>query len=142
MKGKLQAGYTDALFNRSKGGITPSGWSCEHLPYLVEFDNFGGRNQGQSSAGTIFCWGYDEITWFSIQPEAERNQWLHYAWKWIAENDPNGHLEMPGSRVISPARNSGGPRWYWANTHGDACPEGSNTEETIKEIWGGDSARK
>lgn len=142
LKGFLQVGYTDSLFKRSKGGITPSGWSCEHLPYLVEFDNFGGRNQEQSSAGTIFCWGYDEITWFSVQPEAERNQWLRYAWKWIAENDPNGHLEMPGSRVISPARNSGGPRWYWANIRSDACPEGSNTEETIKEIWSADSARK
>jgi len=142
LKGKLQVGYTDALFLKSKGGITPSGWSCEHLPYLVEFDNFGGRNQGQSSAGTIFVWGYDEITWFSVLPEAERNQWLHYAWKWIKETDPNGHLEMPGSRVITPARNSGGPRWYWANTRSDACPNGSNTEQTIREIWAADSARK
>jgi len=140
LKGKLQVGYTDAIFNRSKGGLTPSGWSCEHLPYLVEFDNFGGRNQGHSSAGTIFCWGYDEITWFSVLPEPERNQWLHYAWKWIRENDPNGHLEMPGSRVITPARNSGGPRWYWANTRSDACPNGSNAERTIKEIWAADSA--
>ena len=142
LKGKLQVGYTDALFLKSKGGITPSGWSCEHLPYLVEFDNFGGRNQGQSSAGTIFAWGYDEITWFSVLPEAERNQWLHYAWKWIKETDSNGHLEMPGSRVITPARNSGGPRWYWANTRSDACPNGSNTEQAIKEIWAADSARK
>ena len=28
------------IFGRSKGGITPSGWSCESLPYLVEFDNW------------------------------------------------------------------------------------------------------
>ena len=88
----------------------------------------------------VFIWGYDEITWFSVLPEAERNEWLHYAWKWIRDNDPNGHLEMPGSRVISPARHGGGPRWYWANTRSDACPDGSNTEETIKEIWASDSA--
>jgi hypothetical protein len=142
LKGQLEIGYTDSLFTRSKGGITPSGWSCEHLPFLVEFDNFGGRNQGHSTSGTIFIWGYDEITWFSVLPEAERNQWLHYAWKWIQEHDPNGHLEVPGSRVITPPRGSGGPRWYWANTHSDACPNGSNTEETIKEIWAADSAGK
>ena len=142
LKGQLQIGYTDSLFTRSKGGITPSGWSCDHLPFLVEFDNFGGRNQGQSTRGTIFIWGYDEITWFSVLPEAQRNEWLHYAWKWIADNDPNGHLEMPGSRVISPPRGGGGPRWFWANTRSDACPSGSNTEETIKEIWAVDSAKK
>lgn len=38
-KGILKVGYADAIFNKSKGGITPSGWSCEHLPYVVEFDN-------------------------------------------------------------------------------------------------------
>ena len=142
LEGKLEVGYTDAIYHRSKGGITPSGWSCEHLPYLVEFDNFGGRNQGHSTAGTIFCWGYDEITWFSVLPEAQRNAWLHYAWNWIAGNDPNGHLEMPGSRVISPGRNSNGPRWFWANTRSDACPSGSNTEQTIKEIWAADTGKQ
>jgi hypothetical protein len=139
-KAFLQVGYTDSLFTRSKGGITPSGWSCEHLPFLVEFDNFGGRNQGTSSRGTIFVWGYDEITWFSVLPEADRNDWLRYAWKWIRDNDPNGHLEMPASRVITPARNTAGPRWYWANTRSDACPAGSNTEQTIKEIWAADTS--
>lgn len=142
LKGELRVGYTDAIYNRSKGGITPSGWSCEHLPYLVEFDNFGGRRQGQSSAGTIFCWGYDEITWFSVLPESQRNAWLHYAWNWIKQHDPNGHLEMPGSRVLTPPRGSNGPRWFWANTRSDACPDGSNTEQTIKEIWAADSVRK
>lgn len=142
LEGRLQVGYTDAIYHRSKGGITPSGWSCEHLPYLVEFDNFGGRNQGNSSRGTIFVWGYDEITWFAVLPEAQRNAWLRYAWKWIAETDPNGHLEMPGSRVLSPGRDSTGPRWYWANTRSDECPNGFDTEPTIKEIWAADAAKK
>jgi len=135
-KGVLQAGYADSLFNRSKGGITPSGWSCEHLPYLVEFDNFGRQNPGNPSSPP-FIWGWDEITWFAVMPEAERNDWLHYAWQWIKDTDPNGHLEMPGSRVLSPA-NREGPRWYWANTRSAACPNGFNTEESIKEIWAAD----
>jgi hypothetical protein len=139
IKGVLRVGYADSIFKRSKGGITPSGWSCDHLPYLVEFDNFGGRNQGQPSKAP-FIWGYDEITWFSVLPPADRDEWLRYAFKWIKDTDPIGHLEMPGSRVITPGRGGGGiggggARWYWANTKSDACPTGSNTEETIKQIW-------
>ena len=104
--GVLQVGYADSIFKRSKGGITPSGWSCEHLPYLVEFDNFGSHNPGQPSASP-FIWGWDEITWFALMPEADRNQWLHYAWDWVHTTDPIGHLEMPGSRVLRPGKSRG-----------------------------------
>ena len=31
---ELKVGHTDAIYGRSKGGVTPSGWACEHLPYL------------------------------------------------------------------------------------------------------------
>jgi len=34
----LEMGYNDSLYGRSKGGRTFSGWSCEHLPYIVEYD--------------------------------------------------------------------------------------------------------
>lgn len=132
--GVLEVGYADSIFKRSKGGITPSGWSCEHLPYIVEFDNFGSRNPGKPSQSP-FIWGWDEITWFALMPEAERNQWLRYAWDWVGKTDAVGHLEMPGSRVLRPG-NREGPQWYWANTRSAACPQGFNTEETIREIWG------
>ncbi len=135
-KGVLQVGYADSLYKRSKGGVTPSGWSCEHLPYLVEFDNFGNHNPGKPSPPP-FIWGWDEVTWFALMPEAERNEWLRYAWNWVRNTDPNGHLEMPGSRVLSPGR-AGAPRWYWANTRSADCPHGFNTEQTIKEIWASD----
>jgi hypothetical protein len=50
LKAVLEIGYSDSLYQRSRGGIAPSGWKCEHLPYLVEFDNFGGnRTLGQST---------------------------------------------------------------------------------------------
>jgi hypothetical protein len=139
-KGVLKVGYADAIFTKSKGGITPSGWSCEHLPFLVEFDNFGRSNPGKPGRSP-FIWGWDEITWFALLPEQERNDWLRYAWKWVADTDPNGHLQMPGSRVMTPGTPNG-PRWYWANTRSDACPNGSNTEETIKELWGTQSRIK
>jgi len=141
-KAVLAAGYTDALYGRSNGGITPSGWKCEHLPYLVEFDNFGGsRAPGQSSqarAPSIFTWGFDEITWFAWQPEDYRNEWLRYAWNWLRENDPNGFLQMPGGRMLTngpPAAGGGRQRWYFANTRGPECPQGSSQEDTIKAIW-------
>jgi len=69
---KLQLGFSDGLYRRSKGGLTPSGWSCDHLPYLVEFDNYGvskGPGQpGQGHGGFDWIWGYDEISWFAHQP--------------------------------------------------------------------------
>ena len=132
-QGVLQVGYADAIFLKSRGGVTPSGWVCDHLPYMVEFDNFGRSYPGKPSKSP-FIWGWDEITWFALQPEAERNLWLRYAWKWVKKSDPNGHLQMPGSRVMSPGEPDA-PRWYWANTRSDACPQGFNTEETIKELW-------
>jgi hypothetical protein len=147
-KAVLQIGYSDALYGRSKGGIAPSGWKCEHLPFLVEFDNFGGtRNPGQASqtrSASIFTWGYDEITWLAQQPEPYRNEWLRYAWNWLKEHDPDAHLEMPGGRMITNGPpNPGGGRfnWYYANTKSAACPQGFSQEETIKAIWQEDSRK-
>ncbi len=138
-QGVLRVGYSDAIFLRSRGGVTPSGWSCEHLPYLVEFDNFGASNPGKPSK-TPFIWGWDEITWFALMPEAARNDWLRYAWKWVRQTDPNGHLQMPGSRVMTPGKPDA-PHWYWANTRSEACPQGFNTEATIKELWSTSNTR-
>ncbi|MDB5106531.1 MAG: hypothetical protein JWP91_4220 [Fibrobacteres bacterium] len=134
-KGELKVGHTDALFLKSKGGITPSGWSCAHLPYLVEFDNFGSNGNVGKPSNTPFIWGWDEITWFALMPQAERDAWLRYAWKWVKDTDADGHLEMPGSRVMSPG-SAAGPFWYWANGASDACPKGFGTEAVIKELWG------
>ena len=69
---------------RSKGGITPSGWKCEHLPYLVELDNYGrSKEPGKAGMGVHGVWGWEEITWFSQLPEEARNAWLQYAGKWV-----------------------------------------------------------
>jgi len=133
-KGQLQVGYADALFTKSKGGITPSRWSCANLPWLAEFDNFGSSNPGNSSAAP-FIWGYDEITWMAIQSEADRKAWLQYAWAWIQAADSAAHLSMPGSRVLTHGPASS-PNWYWSNIPSSACPKGFNTEPDIKTIWG------
>jgi hypothetical protein len=133
----LKVGYSDGIYGRSKGGMTYSGWSCERLPYLVELDNYGSsRRPGQARAGSIWVWGYDEITWFAHQPADYRSQWLWYAWDWLKQTDLSAHLEMPGSRTMSSPLD--GRRWYYANLPSPAVPEGLGDEETIRAIWEAD----
>lgn len=134
---QLRVGYTDALYGRSRGGLTPSGWRCEHLPYLVEFDNYGrSRRPGEAGQGRFWVWGWDEITWFSQQPEDARNDWLRYAWNWVRKNDANGYVQMPGMRVISGAAN--GKRWYDVHKPSLVTPNGFNQEDAIRTIWAAD----
>jgi hypothetical protein len=135
----LKVGFSDGLYGRSRGGLTFSGWQCEHLPYLVEIDNWGASRQpGQAKMGGIWVWGYDEITWFAHQSKQYRNDWLHYAWDWVRKTDPNGHLQMPGSRTMrSPKDNR---RWYYANTPSAAVPDGLGDEDAIRAIWAADSS--
>ncbi len=141
---ELAVGHLDALYGRSMGGIAPSGWHCEALPYLVEFDNWGSSGHGgESVAGKIgdlqgindryWVWGWDEIGWFAHQSESERNAWLWYAWNWVKEHDSNGFVEMPGMRGL--ADSVGEVHEYYANTRSAACPQGFNQEETIRSIW-------
>ena len=131
---ELRMNHLDALFGRSKGGVTPSGWSCENLPYLVEIDNYGHEEPvNVADTTSYFPWGWDEISWYAKQPETYRNEWLQYAWNWLKENDPNGHFEMPGLRGICCPNETNNT--YRANTRSEACPLGYSQEETIKAIW-------
>ncbi len=136
----LKVGFSDGLYGRSKGGKTFSGWSCEHLPYLVEFDNYGvSRHPGEPNAKGEFnwVWGYDEITWFAHQTKAYRAKWLRYAWDWVRNTDSNAFLEMPGSRTaVSPDS-----VWYFANRPGPTVPAGLDDEEAIATIWADESPR-
>jgi hypothetical protein len=137
----LKLGFSDSIYARSKGGITFSGWKCDHLPYLVELDNWGASRQpGKAGAGGIWVWGYDEITWFAHQDAQYRDKWLRYAWDWVHRTDPNGHLQMPGSRTMRSPLD--GKRWYYANNPGPAVPEGIGDEEAIRAIWAADSTKQ
>jgi hypothetical protein len=134
----LKVGFSDGIYGRSKGGITYSGWTCEHLPYLVELDNWGASKQpGQPRAGANWVWGYDEITWFAHQSKQYRSDWLRYAWNWVRKTDPNGYLEMPGSRTMSSPLDH--HPWYYANLPSSAVPDGLGDEEAIRTIWGADA---
>lgn len=136
----LQVGFQDSIFLRSKGGMTYSGWQCEHLPYLAELDNYGVSKHpgeaGQSGQGADWIWGYDEISWFAHQTKQYRSKWLRYAWNWVRKTDPNGYLQMPGSRTeTSPLDHR---RWYFANAPSASVPDGLDDEEAIRAIWKND----
>jgi len=132
MKGILEKGYLDSLYGRSKGGISPSGWTCASLPYLVEFDNWGSSGRGGQPGVPWHTWGYDEIDWFAHQPEEYRNEWLAYAHRWVRETDPNGFLQMPGSRILHDPVD--GKDWYHANSR-IFFPRGFHQEDAIRRIW-------
>ena len=133
----LELGFSDGLYGRSKGGLAPSGWKCDHLPYLAEIDNWGvSRQPGKAGAGDIWIWGYDEITWYAHQSKEYRANWLRYARDWVRKTDPNGHLQMPGSRTLRSPLD--GRRWYYANDPSPAVPEGLGDEGAIAALWAED----
>lgn len=123
----LEMGYSDTFYGRSPGGITPSGWNCDSLPYLVELDSYGNTSHiGQAGPEQYDVWGYDEVNWFASQPEAYRNQWLKYAYNRVRELDKAGFMIMPGAAPAGV---------YRANRKSVACPVGCNGEETIKAVF-------
>ncbi len=135
MECKLEKGHLDSMYGRSKGCKTPSGWSCESLPYLVEFDNFGiSDHPGIANINNHFVWGFDEISWFYMQNKEYKVKWLRYAYNWLKENDNNAFLEMPVARVVT--RGNGEPVISCrAISPSSECPYGMDIEQTIKDIW-------
>lgn len=139
---ELKPGHIDCLIGKSKGGITPSGWKCEHLPYLLELDNSGcdkGYEGRCDNPSPWWPWGWDEITWFSHCSKEYRDYWLEYATEWLAENDPAGHCQMPGRTTIAadPIQAEDGHliRFYRINTPSPACPDGFGQEDKVKAMW-------
>lgn len=133
-KAELKKGFNDCIIGYTSSGITPSGWYCDRLPYILEFDNFGmGSQVGDPNLSDAFVWGYDEISWFSVLDDNYAREWLRYAVQYMHDVDPVGYIQMPGSRVSV----GGKDRIYKCNTKSEACPSGRSTEETIKEIWSG-----
>ena len=117
-----------------RAGALSAAGSAITCPIWLNLDNWGAsKHPGQAKQGGIWVWGYDEITWFAHQSVEYRANWLRYVWDWVQKTDPNGHLQMPGSRTMrSPLDNK---RWYYANAPSPAVPEGLDDEEAIRAIW-------
>ena len=127
----LEENHLDAIYNKSAGGIAPSGWECNSLPYFVEIDNYGGHDKDNLNDPRIeyWPWGMDEISWFANQPAAYRSTWLQNANDWIRETDDAGFLCMPGIRPfysIEEEKNS------WYNINDSLFIE---DKEAILSIW-------
>lgn len=134
MESELRLGVPTSIYRSSLGGLTPSGWRCDSLPYLVELDSWGASANPGEPLQQNWIWGYDEICWFAHQEsENYRNEWLRYASSWVHSNDPNGWFQMPTRRNLAVKVN--GVDMYHANTP-SANIIGYNQEITIKEIWG------
>ena len=104
----------------------------------MEFDIYGrSPRPGEAGQGRFWVWGWDEITWFSQQPENARNDWLCYAWNWVREHEPVGYVQMPGRRIISGAADA--KRWYDVNQPNAATPNGFGQEQTVRAIWAADT---
>jgi len=102
MECTLEEGYLDSLFGRSKGGKSPSGWTAEAMPFIVEFDNFGrSRFKGEARHESYYVWGYDEITWFCLQRDEYRHKILRYVWDWVNSRYPEGWVQMPSRRCLT-----------------------------------------
>lgn len=135
MVGVLEVGHVDSLFKRSLPCKTPSGWACDSLPYLVEFDNFGvSDHAGKYMKDSFYIWGYDDITWFYLIGLEKRKEFLRYAFNWLSNTDKNGHLQMPCQRIVV---QGGGNKPIIVNARAasEKFPWGLGVVDTIKELW-------
>ena len=152
-----EEGYLDSMFNEIDG-------HCR--PFIVEFDNFGGSDfSGKPNHKSHFAWGYDEITWFSLQSDEYRHSFLRYIWKWVNERYSEGWVQMPSRRVLTKSIEfvweKPDIKWlgkvsydecfkyeidknetahikrgyYSANNKSDACPFGYGDEDVISELF-------
>lgn len=133
MQAELAADYYSAIYGKSKGGRTPSGWSCTSLPYLGEIDSGGSNGNPGKPSSFPWLWGYDGIGWYSHLNKEDRDAWLHYAWNWLRARNEDAWLQMPTRRNLAvPVEDKD---MYQANTRWQNCPIGMDQEETIRSIW-------
>lgn len=80
----------DSPYKKNIKGTSPSGWTTDNYPYLVEYDNWGGLT-GENT--------YDEISWYANQPQSYRHEVLKHFVRTVESFNENGHVTMPGHRT-------------------------------------------
>ena len=119
---------------KSGGGISPEGVYEKALPFLYEYDNWGGRDlwahahQTEAELAWNQWWGGDQISWFACQDEESRNRFLDYTVKWTAVNNPDAFFAFPLMRGLG-ASFDGQEMTYKLNNRSDACPGGFSQED-------------
>ena len=127
---------------RSGGGISPEGVYEESLPFLYEYDNWGGRDHRARAHHSYEelaweqWWGGDQISWFADQPQRDRDAFLDYSFKWTAVNNPDGYFAFPLMRGLGPG-GDGQDRTYKLNNASAACPDGFSQEDAAAALLHG-----
>ena len=120
---------------KSGGGISPEGVYEKTLPFLYEYDNWGGKDfwahehLSYEERAWAQWWGYDQIAWFASQEEEARNEFLDYTFKWTAVNNPDGFFAFPLRRPLQSGEEVFGYPFYKLNNRSDACPDGFSQED-------------
>ena len=118
---------------KSGGGISPEGVYEKALPFLYEYDNWGGKdswaheNLTYEQRAWAQWWGYDQITWFACQEKAARDSFLEYTFRWTAVNNPDAFFAFPLRRPI-------GADYYKLNDRSENCPGGFGQEDTAARL--------
>ena len=111
--------YLDSVIGKTAGML-----------YILEFDNFGTSSHPGTASNDHYVWGYDDITWFAKLSFAKGCEFLDYAVDFLAKNDPNGHIQMPGLRVVQLSNKT-----FRCNNRSADCEDGYGYEDKIKQIW-------
>lgn len=107
-------GHKDSIYKLGIKSTSPGGWYTNKFPYLVEVDNYGVDKEKNQNKASKDIWGYDEITWFAIQPQWYRHEFTEYLIKEIDSFGENGHMSVVGKRWITPVDASNGSDCYYA----------------------------
>lgn len=125
---------------KSGGGISPDGEYQKCFPFLMEYDNWGGKdvwaheNLTYEQRAWSQWWGGDQIYWFAAQPEEERNKFLDYTFKWTAVNNPDAYFAFPLRRPLESGEEALGQGYYQLNDASDACPDGFGQEDVTARL--------
>lgn len=129
---------------KTGGGIDPDGVYQECLPFLMEYDNWGGKDVwahehlSYEERAWAQWWGYDQIAWFASQDEEARNKFLDYTLKWTAVNNPDAYFAFPLRRPLVSGERVGQYPYYKMNDRSADCPDGfSQEDETARLLKNG-----
>ncbi|MBQ8303367.1 MAG: hypothetical protein IJX79_05845 [Clostridia bacterium] len=110
----------DTPYKNAVSGKSPSGWTTNNYPFLLEFDNYDPK-----SGHAVYY--YDEISWIASQPDSYRRSFFTEVRKMVSNIDKRGHVALPGSRTTSSAKNFS---WYNMNNK-NYCNNGFSDEDAI-----------
>lgn len=128
---------------KTGGGIDPDGVYQKCLPFLMEYDNWGGKdvwaheNLTYEQRAWAQWWGWDQIAWYANQDEEARNNFLEYTFKWTAVNNPDAYFAFPLRRPLESGEEAKGQTYYKLNDASADCPDGFSQEDVATRLLHG-----